>query len=284
MPRPHDPGELSECEHGHEHICQHELTRRILSTQSIPLDGIPIKRRRTRRRKVVDVCSGSQSLAKYVLLLDAGAEILSIDIIDKRAALAELPAHLHHRVHFVQLNLDTDPLTMERLQQLVEVHLRCNITDLYALHFSPCCKSYSTADAGRSGYRLSDGRPNPDVRNRDGSHNPRRYRYAVMWDTIVATVLRTVSELVELHPDTLITIENPYGMFRLHPSVTEILHRPNSSFRLLEVDYCKAADPEFDGDRVFTQKRSDILTHGVRSAEHFDTLRHTSRLSFQVPR
>ena len=104
-----------------------------------------------------------------------------------------------------------------------------------------------------------------------------------MWDRIIATTLRTCVELVDVHPDILITIENPYGMFRMHPSVTALLDRSESSFRLLEVDYCKAADPEFDGDRVFTQKRTDILTYGVRPLPHFDTPRCNRDCRFRFP-
>ncbi len=124
---------------------------------------------RRKRLKVVDICSGQQSLAKFILLLDPTAEVLSLDIIGYRQALSELPAHLHHRVKYVEFNVAH--LTFDKLRQLVREHLKCDIKDLYCIHFSPCCKSYSSADAGKSGYRLADGTPNPSPRRSDGSIN-----------------------------------------------------------------------------------------------------------------
>ena len=104
MPRPHDPGVSPTHKHDLDNTCHHDIMQRIVSVQTIVGTTVPVTRRRIRRRKMVDVCSGQQSLAKYILPLDAGAEILSIDIIDKMQALADVPEHLHHRIHFVHLN------------------------------------------------------------------------------------------------------------------------------------------------------------------------------------
>jgi len=71
---PFDPG-------GHccSHISLHSLSQPNLST---------VTRRRTVRRRFVDICSGQQSLAQYILLCDPTAEILSLDIILYRKALS----------------------------------------------------------------------------------------------------------------------------------------------------------------------------------------------------
>ena len=277
LERPYDPGGVAAMP------CNHTICSILPASVLQAAPGIPVVRHRTRRRKYVDVCSGQQSLVKYLLLVDPSAEVLSIDIVSKEEALSEVPQHLWHRIHYVCLDLEKQPLTLDRLQRLVRQHLHCDMLGLYGIHFSPCCKSYSTADAGRSGFRLTCGAPNPNVCYSDGTPNPGRYRYAVIWDHIVAIMLHTLDQVSQQNTSILISVENPYGAFRLHPSVVELASRPD--WRILEVDYCKAADPEYDGDRIFTQKRSDILTHGVRSVDH--ALRHTkvpSRLSFQVPR
>ena len=217
---------------------------------------VPYKRKRI---KAVDVCSGQQSLAKFLLLLDPTAEILSLDIISYRRALSELPAHLHHRVKYVQY--DVSSLTFSELQRLVREHLRCNVEDLYCIHFSPCCKSYSSADSGKNGYRLPDGTPNPSPRNADGSINYERFAYAQLWDRIIARVLDTITQVVSVNSSVLVSVENPTAMFRLHPSVRSLLSQPG--WRLLEVDYCIVAEVKWDGDRVFTKKPTDFLLYGV---------------------
>ena len=94
-----------------------------------------------------------------MLLFDPTAKVLSFYIISYCEALAELPEHLHYHIHYINYNVRN--LTLSELQRLVCQHLKCDLKDLYCIHFSPCCKSYSMADLGKSGYRLADGQPNP---------------------------------------------------------------------------------------------------------------------------
>lgn len=224
-----------------------------------------VARRRIKGKKVVDICSGQQSLAQFILLSDPTAEVLSFDIISYKQALRDLPEHLHHRIHYV--HFDVAKLTFYTLQDFVRKYLCCEVRDLYHIHFSPCCKSYSTADGGLSGYRLADGSPNPTPRNSDGSVNLARYEYAKQWDDIVATVLKTIDMAWGCNPEMLVTIENPVGAFQWHPFVQALLKNGrgwNGGWRLLEVDYCKVASPTWDGDKVYTKKPTHIITAGVR--------------------
>jgi hypothetical protein len=127
-------------------------------------------------------------LAKYLLALDAGAEILSIDILPRREALREVPAHLHFRIKYVEF--DAAKLTLSELRRLVREHLNCELADLYCLHFSPDCRTYSSADAGLSAYRRADGTPNSSCQDVFGNLRPDRYALACMWDEIVALVVQ----------------------------------------------------------------------------------------------
>ena len=264
---PFDPG-------GHccSHISLHSLSQPNLST---------VTRRRTVRRQFVDICSGQQSLAQYILLCDPTAEILSLDVISYRKALSELPSHLHSRIKYVEY--DVVNLTLSELQRLVRTHLGCELSDVYGVHFSPCCKSYSSADGGWSDYRLPDGSPNPDARDHSGYPLPSRYEYACLWDRIVSVVLKTLDEFTTINPDAVITVENPTAMFRLHPSVVKLTSRSDGSWRLIEVDYCKAAHPRFDGDRVFTKKPTDFIIFGVRGAKFFSLPRCNHDCRYRFP-
>jgi hypothetical protein len=182
---PFDPGGATSC--GHEFLQCHSTHASLPS----------VSKRRIKRRRVVDVCSGKQSLAKYLLFVDPTAIVLSIDVLSPEEALSELPSHLLHRIKYVQL--DAAKLTLPELRRIVKKELDCELADLYMCHFSPCCKSYSIADQGKSGYRLEDGRPNPKPLMSDGTINYARYEYACEWDKIVQTVLTTFEELARQH-------------------------------------------------------------------------------------
>ena len=267
-PRQYDPGGSSapQCQH---QANLHESLQVMQNLVATAMAGIPVVRRRTRRRKVVDICSGQQSLARFLLMVDAGAEVLSIDIISREEALAEVPAHLRHRIHHVQLDLSHQPLSISLLQELVKRHLRCDLHELYHVHFSPCCKSYSTAQGkyNTHSYRTHNGEPNPKVGMVKGKRNEFMYQYAIMWDAIVAATLNTCVHLTRQHPDVLITAENPVGAWQLHPLVKQLQGSPE--WRLLEVDYCKTTDADLDGGKVFTQKPTHVLAYGVRGSSFF---------------
>ena len=181
-PVPWEPGK--QFDPGGAQLCHHD----ILSCTAESSSGLPIQRRRIKRRKCVDICSGHQSLAKYLLALDAGAEILSIDILPRCEALREVPAHLHFRIKYVEF--DAAKLTLSELRRLVREHLNCELADLYCLHFSLDCRTYSSADAGLSAYRRADGTPNSSCRDVFGNLRPDRYALACMWDEIVALVVQ----------------------------------------------------------------------------------------------
>ena len=207
--------------------------------------------------------------------------VLSFDIISYQKALSDLPSRFHDRIIYVEY--DAAKLTLSELRRLVLKYLNCDLHEVYSVHFSPCCKSYSSADGGWSDYRLPDGAPNPDARAHDGSPLPSRYEYACLWDEIVRTVLHTLDEFVGINPDAIVTVENPTAMFRLHPSVVELIKRPNSAWRFLEVDYCKVAHPQFDGDKIFTKKPTDVITHGVHDAQHFNLPKCNLDCRFRFP-
>ena len=77
---PYDPGGRSD-------------TKCTASRPSI-VQNLMIHRNKIRRRKVIDICSGQQSLAQYLLAHDAAAIVLSIDIITRNEALCDVPDHL----------------------------------------------------------------------------------------------------------------------------------------------------------------------------------------------
>ena len=57
--------------------------------------------------------SGHQSFAKYLLALDPGAIVISIDLLDRLDALSEVPPHLWARIRYVKL--DAARLTFSEL-------------------------------------------------------------------------------------------------------------------------------------------------------------------------
>ena len=265
---PYDPG-------GRMHTSSHS------ESAVYRIHSLVMHRNKLRRRKVVDICSGQQSLAQYVLVMDASAIVLSIDIIPRNEALHDVPDHLRHRVKYVQLDIRT--LGMSTLTALVREHLSCSIEEVHSIHFSPCCKSYSDADAGRTGYRLPDGRPNPTPRDVQGRLRLDRYEYAREWDSIVTKMFALFQQVIQVSTDILISVENPTAAFRLHPAVVSAIADKSSGFRLLEVDYCKTAHPDFDGGKVFTQKPTDFIVRGVRSAPFFSLPKCNRDCRFRFP-
>ena len=54
---------------------------------------------------VVDICAGDHSIAKYYLRKYPSCQVLSYDIIEEEQALRTVPAHLRHRITYIQMNM-----------------------------------------------------------------------------------------------------------------------------------------------------------------------------------
>ena len=82
-------------------------------------------------------------------------------------------------------------------------------------------------------------------------------------DAIFNHVMTTVRGIARAFLNLLVTAENPStGVFSLQPQVQEALNE-NIGWRLLETEYCKAADKDLDKDVVFSQKPTHILAKGL---------------------
>ena len=89
--------------------------------------------------------------------------------------------------------------------------------------------------------------------------------------------------LIRLNPRILCSVENPTAALRLHPSVVRLTSGTPPLFRIVEVDYCKTAQPEFDGGKVFTQKPTDFILYGVGPEGVFSLPRCNQDCRFRLP-
>jgi transposase InsO family protein len=200
----------------------------------------------------VDVCAGDHSVAHYALRADANSVMVSFDVIPKHEALRTVPKHLHHRIAYVQL--DVIGLTVDRLAAEVQKAWHTGLDKVRYLHFSPDCRTLSTATAGGpTVYRMEDGTPNP--------HMPaHKMRMVIEHDAARNRVLQTMASLATMYPDMIQTAENPVGHFQSQPQVRAMID--SGDFRLLETHYCACADPALDGTRVWSRKPTHILLRG----------------------
>ena len=116
----------------------------------------PIRRLRSKKRIIVDILCGKCSLAKYYLHHDSNAIIICIDRRDREDALSEIPRHMLARVRYVQLDAIT--LTYDALLDIIRSQCGgAGIKDVYHVHASPDCTTYSTAHSSVTSYRNEDG-------------------------------------------------------------------------------------------------------------------------------
>ena len=107
---------------------------------------------------------GRCSLAKYYLAVDSGAIVICIDRRDPEDALSEIPKHLLSRIRYVQM--DVIKLNMATLRQIVKEQCNVTVRDVYHIHASLDCTTYSLAHSKHTSYRLPDGTINPDIPQR----------------------------------------------------------------------------------------------------------------------
>jgi len=212
-----------------------------------------VQRRFVPKRIGIDVMSGHQSLGKYQTALDTGSIVISLDQRERDDALSEIPQHLWARIIYIKM--DVADLTYDELIRIIVHECKLDPRDVYIIHFSMDCRTFSTADCGKTGYRLLDGKPNPHARSD-------LYQLACEHDAILSTVLATLHMFAQQYTRTLISCENPVGAWEQHESVQHLSAQPN--WQLIEVHYCKCADPKWDGDRVFTQKPTKLLLHACK--------------------
>ena len=199
-----------------------------------------------------DLCAGDHSVAHYALRKDPNCVVVSADRIEKEEALRTIPKHLHHRIAYFQM--DVIGLTLAKLQSMVHEAWHVGLEKVQLIHFSPDCRTLSTATSGGpTEYRLEDGSPNPHM-------NDRQRRMVAEHDAARDRVLQTLEQLAELHPGIIQTIENPVGHFQSQPQVQKMI--ASGKYRLLETHYCACADPRYDGTRVWSRKPTHILIHG----------------------
>ena len=148
------PAEL----HGHSHH-SHVPRESVLKDDPIHIDTAlqqrmarinaaktakPIRRLRSKKRIIIDIICGKCSLAKYYLHHDSDAIIICIDRRDREDALSEIPRHMLARIRYVQLDAIT--LTYDALLDIIRSQCGgAGIKDVYHVHASPDCTTYSTA-------------------------------------------------------------------------------------------------------------------------------------------
>ena len=82
-------------------------------------------------------------------------------------------------------------------------------------------------------------------------------------DLIFNKVMTIICGMAHSFRNVLYTIENPStGVFHMQLQVHDALNEQNS-WKLLETDYCKAADPEIDTEHEFSKKPTHVMVHGV---------------------
>ena len=157
--------------------------------------------------------------------------------------------------------MDVRELTMEKLNEMLHKAWGASLDDVYHIHASPDCRTLSTADGskigikeGRSHYRKFDGTPNTSA----PQYRQQRVKDA---DEAMNHVLAMFVKLAQRHPIMLLTVENPKGFFAEQPMVKSMLKSPQH-WRLLEGNYCKAADPRYDGDKLWSMKPTHFLIRG----------------------
>ena len=219
-----------------------------------------LQRFRSRPKIIIDIYAGDHSIAKYYLRKDQRAKVLSIDIRDKEDALRTVPKHLWSRIHYVG-GFDVRNLTMDKLNELLQEAWGASLDDVYHIHASPDCRTLSTADGskvgikeGRSHYRKPDGTLNASA----PQHRQQRVRDA---DEAMNHVLSMFVKIAQKHSIMLLTVENPKGFFAEQPMVKSML-QSSQNWRLLEGNYCKAADPRYDGDNLWSMKPTHFLIRG----------------------
>ena len=235
----------------------HQLIAQIAESQK-QTSAKPIRRLRSKKRIIVDIFCGRCSLAKYYLQTDSNAIILCIDKRPREDALSEIPAHHLARVRYVRMNVHK--LNVERLKgYLIEMcgaSKDAPLRDIYQLHASPDCSTYSNCHSQHTAYRFEDG-------TIDDTIPEWKRKIAEQHDLLLKVVMQMVREVAWRSPHTLITLENPVGTFHLQPCVRETYDgTTNAKFRLLETHYCKAAVRRLDGDLPWSKKPTHILIRG----------------------
>ena len=177
---------------GHTSAKEHKAFLRGIRSTSL-------RRYMSKPKIIFDICCGSNSLAKYYLAKYPDARVISIDIMAEAQSLESVPVHFRSRLHYE--NFDIKNFTLDALAEMVQRNCGRSLGDVYAYHFSPDCSTYTTADKGRNNFR-----------NDDGSANKTR---AQLSDDNVTKVMSVLRELTHIHPDQMITCENPSTGIRL---------------------------------------------------------------------
>ena len=220
-------------------------------------------------RLIIDLCAGHNSMAQYYLEQDPMARVVCVEkYLSKEESLKNIPPHMHHRITFVQE--DVENLTLERIiafatdQGLQAKHI-------HHIHWSPDCTTYSTAETNQP-YRLSDGTINPNT-------TEKKQAKAKLHDRVFSKVSKILMRYAEQYSHTLLTIENPVGAMYLRPSIQKAINDPASGWQLLETDYCMTADLKLDGDAIWTQKPTHIVCRGVEPGFCLPQCPHGRRLA-----
>ena len=196
-------------------------------------------------RYAIDLCAGTSSALRYHLEADSTAQVLAIDILPYHKVVSHIPRQHRNRFHYRQI--DVTDLSLPTLQKILYDLWSVSIDCIDHWHASVPCQSYSTAHHGNNFHR--DGlRPlTPQARQHD----------AILTHTIA--MLR---EIATINPRTLISVENPTGLFQSMPAVVECAES-EGWLMLPEVHYC-ANTSEQDG--VFPKKPTTFLLYGVEPA------------------
>ena len=129
--------------------------------------------------------------------------------------------------------------------------------EVYHIHASPDCTSYSTAHSPHSAYRNADGTV-------DRTMPKWKQNIADRHDKVLTCVLNTIRTASAKHQNMLCTIENPVSHFQSQPVVKALLKQPG--WRIGETNYCSAAIDRFDAGRPWTMKPTHIVWRGGESS------------------
>ena len=193
-------------------------------------------------RYVVDMCAGTSSALRYHLANDPKAQALAVDVLPYHKVVAHIPPEHRSRFHYRQI--DVKQLTVPSLQKILYDTWSISIDCVDHWHASVPCQSYSLAHHGHNFHRQGL----LPLTQAACDH------YKDLESTI--DILRDIASAC---PRTLISVENPVGMFQQMPCVQQCASEPN--WKLLpEFHYCANT---VDADGVFPKKPTTFLLHGV---------------------
>ena len=219
--------------------------------------------------KHVDICAGTMSHLLAHLERNPFAQGLAIDILTE-SRMEELtegvdPSVLE-RIQYVKL--DVVGLTWRQFQNVVRDHLACKPSQLASVHFSPPCTTYTRAHHGKNPHRSGSNDAKCQSCNQVHESDEEVHRVGLTpvsdtarkHDRLNESVLDTLRQLSNHAHKTVISVENPVGLYREMPFVKRLLGARGWFMRT--ADHCMHRRND---EGLFPNKRTTWLLYNVNT-------------------